>query len=79
MRKRFNPCMICSSDNYADTRQAHINYLKDNQEERLKIIKEIRSQIITRKSPYVQIFDRLVLLTEDEVKIVRETMKVIWK
>lgn len=62
MKKRFNRCLICSSENYEVTHKTHKKYIIEEHERNQQLLKEIMPKI-----PYTKVFGKLIKIPEDKV------------
>jgi hypothetical protein len=61
-RKRFNRCLICSSENYEVTHRTHKKYIIEEHEKNQQLLEKIASKI-----PYTKVFGKLVQIPKDKV------------
>lgn len=78
-RKRFRRSRICSGTNYEISKELGRQYLTEKHESRIEEIQVISSQIEVKKTSYVRCFDRLIPVSQEEIKVLGETVKIIYK
>lgn len=73
MRKRFNPNALCSSENYAQSRRAHKEFLERTHDERMKPISMMSFSFENPKvthwtKAYIQVFGKKMYLERGDVQ-----------
>lgn len=89
--KRPRIGLICSSENYAESRQKckerRENYLTIEHNKNAHIVEEISAKTIisentivkSRLKPFIKVFGELMLITHDEVEKLPSNVTVIWQ
>lgn len=78
-RHRFKRSRICSGVNYEVSRELGRQYLTEKHESRVEEIQVISSQIKIKKTSYVRCFGKLIPVSQEEIKVLGETVKIIYK
>lgn len=78
-RKRFRRSRICSGINYEVSKELGRQYLKKKHESRVEEIQVISSRTEIKKTSYVQCFGKLIPVSQEEIKVLGETVKIVYK
>ena len=76
-RYRINPNVICSSENYKQSKKLHMDMLKRNHEVFMEMV--IKGEIVIKKQAYIKVFGNLMAITPSEVERFEKEMTIIWK
>lgn len=78
-RKRIKLNAICSSNDYYKSKRIHINYIKETHSNNTVKIQHIMSTAKIVHKYYVQCFDTLIEISEEDYVKRKESLKIIIK
>lgn len=78
-RPRINRVAVCSSYNYPQSRNAHIEYIREKHESNKEEIIKITSEIYVKTHAYVMCFGKRIEINIEEARSIEQTIKVIYE
>ena len=76
-RYRINPNVICSSENYRQSKKLHMDMLERNHKVFMEMV--IKGEIVIKKQAYIKVFGNLMAITPSEAVRLEKIMTIIWK
>lgn len=76
MRKRFKTSRICSSQNYKSSVKIHREILIKNHDENVELFESIK---VTHKIAYTIVFGTEMILSADEVIMLKDSINIYYK
>ena len=79
MRQRINRRAICSSYNYPQSRNAHLEYIQEQHEQNKEEVIKISSEIRVQTRAYVMCFGKRIEITMQEAHRIKASIRVIYE
>lgn len=75
-RKKFKRNILCSSENYEESRQSRPKFIRENHIKNIEFIEEIMESL--PKRAYIRVFGKLVPIEEKEIIKYKQTYTIIY-
>lgn len=77
-RPRINRVAVCSSHNYPQSRNIHLEFVREKHEDNKEEIIKISSEIHVKTRAYVMCFGKRIEISIEEAHRVEHSIKVIY-